>query len=180
MRAAGVVSARLNPRWLVFHAATRPGWHRCAVPVATDQKPCGQWARIGPEASASGAEPATVAPAAARPARPQAAAAAIPRAENARAHVQLALGQVAMPHEQLLQLEQRFVVVAEGSTAAEAVTLAERHRPQIMTLDLSMGESGLDVIAPIRAASPETRIIILTASGARRQPRIWHPLRPHI
>lgn len=67
---------------------------------------------------------------------------------------------------QLLELEPRFEVVAEGATAAEAVDLAQRHEPDILLLDLSMADSGLDGIEPIHSASPDTKVVILTASDA--------------
>jgi two-component system, NarL family, nitrate/nitrite response regulator NarL len=67
---------------------------------------------------------------------------------------------------QLLELNDRFRVVAEAGSVSEAIALAQTHKANIVTLDLSMGESGLDAIVPLRSQSPETRIIVLTASDA--------------
>ena len=67
---------------------------------------------------------------------------------------------------QLLALEERFRIVAEGSSTEDAIRLCRQYQPHILTLDLSMGESGLDAIGPVREASPNTRIIALTASDA--------------
>lgn len=67
---------------------------------------------------------------------------------------------------QLLQLEERFRVVAEGGSIDDALTLTERLRPQVLLLDLSMDGDGLDVIGPIIKGSPGTQIVVLTASDA--------------
>jgi DNA-binding NarL/FixJ family response regulator len=63
----------------------------------------------------------------------------------------------------VLESEPGFVVVAEASTGAEALELAERLRPDVAVLDISMpGESGLRVAAELRWRSPETRALILS------------------
>ncbi len=63
----------------------------------------------------------------------------------------------------VLESEPGFVVVAEASTGAEALELAERLRPDVAVLDISMpGESGLRVAAELRRRSPETRALILS------------------
>jgi two-component system, NarL family, response regulator DevR len=55
-------------------------------------------------------------------------------------------------------------VVAEGGTAAEAVEAVERHRPDVVILDIRMpGESGLDACRTITERFPETRVIVLTS-----------------
>jgi DNA-binding NarL/FixJ family response regulator len=54
-------------------------------------------------------------------------------------------------------------VVGEGSTADEAVALAESERPDVFVMDLSLiGEGGISATQRIRSVSPETRVVILT------------------
>ncbi|HEX2220207.1 MAG TPA: response regulator transcription factor [Gemmatimonadales bacterium] len=63
----------------------------------------------------------------------------------------------------VLESEPGFVVVAEASTGAEALELAESLRPDVAVLDISMpGESGLRVAAELRRRSPQTRALILS------------------
>lgn len=60
-------------------------------------------------------------------------------------------------------------VVAEASNGAEAVSLAERHRPDVALLDIRMGEvDGLEAARRIRERSPDTSVVILTAYDDRR------------
>lgn len=54
-----------------------------------------------------------------------------------------------------------FEVVAETGDADEAVTLARRHTPDVVVLDIGLkARSGLDVLPDIRAAGP--RVVILS------------------
>ncbi|HEU5169785.1 MAG TPA: response regulator transcription factor [Gemmatimonadales bacterium] len=63
----------------------------------------------------------------------------------------------------VLEREPGFEVVAEAATGAEAVSLAEAHRPDVVVLDISMpGESGLQTAARIRRTLPETRVLMLS------------------
>jgi DNA-binding NarL/FixJ family response regulator len=55
-------------------------------------------------------------------------------------------------------------VVSEASSAMEAVRLAAQILPDVIVLDIGLpGCSGLDAIAPLRQASPKSRILILSA-----------------
>lgn len=55
-------------------------------------------------------------------------------------------------------------VVGAASSGAEAVQLARRHRPDVVLLDVRLGdEDGLDAIGPLRAAAPGVRVLILSA-----------------
>jgi PAS domain S-box-containing protein len=66
-----------------------------------------------------------------------------------------------------LHLSGRFRVMAEGATGREAVELAAAHRPAALVLDASMPDmDGLDAIAGIRAASPTTKIVMLSGFDA--------------
>ena len=54
-------------------------------------------------------------------------------------------------------------VVSEAASAMEAVRQAREIRPDVMVLDIGLpGCSGLDAIAPLREASPKSRILILS------------------
>jgi DNA-binding NarL/FixJ family response regulator len=55
-------------------------------------------------------------------------------------------------------------VVAQAADGRRAVELAAEHRPDIVILDLSMpGLNGLDATRQVLAASPSSRVLILTA-----------------
>ncbi|MFW8584520.1 response regulator [Rhizobium beringeri] len=57
-----------------------------------------------------------------------------------------------------------FVVVGEGASADDAAMLAASHRPDVLLLDLSMPGGGIDAISEILARSPQTKVLMLTAS----------------
>ncbi|TCK20792.1 LuxR family two component transcriptional regulator [Pseudonocardia endophytica] len=57
-------------------------------------------------------------------------------------------------------------VVATAPDAPAAVRIAAAVRPDVVLMDLNLGEtSGVGAIAEIMAARPETRILVLSASG---------------
>ncbi len=61
--------------------------------------------------------------------------------------------------------EAGFDVVGEADSAETAVAQAEEHHPDIVLLDVLMpGLSGLDVVEKIAAASPSSRVVLLTGS----------------
>lgn len=63
----------------------------------------------------------------------------------------------------VLEREPGFEVVAEAANGSEVLQLAERHRPDVAVLDISMpGESGIQVAAQLRQRLPDTRILILS------------------
>jgi DNA-binding NarL/FixJ family response regulator len=54
-------------------------------------------------------------------------------------------------------------VVGEATTAAEAVAVAGAHQPDVFVMDLGLrGESGIEATRRVRAASPGTRVLVLT------------------
>jgi two-component system, NarL family, nitrate/nitrite response regulator NarL len=63
----------------------------------------------------------------------------------------------------LSQIED-FVVVGEGASADNATTLAASHRPDVLLLDVSMPGGGIDAISEIMSRSPQTKVLMLTAS----------------
>lgn len=66
----------------------------------------------------------------------------------------------------ILGLQPDMKVVAEASNGEEACALFEKHKPDIMLLDLRMPKKdGLETVKTIRAKRPDARIIILTTYG---------------
>ncbi len=60
-----------------------------------------------------------------------------------------------------LRLSGLFDVVGEGANGSDAVALAERHRPRLMLLDVSMPETdGLQALPRILEVSPDTRVVL--------------------
>ncbi|MCF7550321.1 response regulator transcription factor [Pseudonocardia sp. WMMC193] len=62
--------------------------------------------------------------------------------------------------------ERGLDVVATAADAGAAVRIAPAVRPQVVLMDLNLGEtSGVEAITGIVAKLPETRILVLSASG---------------
>ena len=63
-----------------------------------------------------------------------------------------------------LDLEGDLQVVGEADTAAEAVTLVERLRPQLVLLDVRLPDaSGMEACRRLLAVAPDIRILVLTS-----------------
>ena len=63
----------------------------------------------------------------------------------------------------MLATSEDFTLVGEATHGAEAVTLAEQLRPDVVLMDLRMpGMDGLEAIAQIRASFPDVAVVILT------------------
>jgi len=63
----------------------------------------------------------------------------------------------------LLDAEPGIEVVAEAGDVENAIRYVRGHRPQVLILDLNMpGRASLEAMPDIAAASPETRIVVLT------------------
>lgn len=61
----------------------------------------------------------------------------------------------------LLESTERFQVVGDSSDAREGIALVAELKPDIVILDIAMrGLSGLDAVAPIKQASPRTRVLM--------------------
>lgn len=67
---------------------------------------------------------------------------------------------------QTLRAEADIDVVAQATTAAEAVRLTSEHLPDIVLLDITIPGGGLNAAQRIAATSPVTKIVMLTASEA--------------
>ncbi len=66
----------------------------------------------------------------------------------------------------LLEAEPGLAVVGEVGTGEEGIELAARHRPDVVIMDLSMpGMGGLEATRQIVAATPGTRVLVLTMHG---------------
>lgn len=64
---------------------------------------------------------------------------------------------------QALELQGDIAVVAQASNGAEAVELAQQHRPDVVLLDINMPElDGVEATRQITTTLPETGVIILT------------------
>jgi two-component system response regulator NreC len=63
----------------------------------------------------------------------------------------------------LLETEPGHEVLAEAATAEDALRFVRAHRPSVLVLDLNMpGRPSLEVLPEIRAAAPETGVVVLT------------------
>ena len=64
----------------------------------------------------------------------------------------------------ILAEEADIEVVGEAGTAEEAVELAGRGQPDVLVMDLGLPDaSGIAATAAVRQASPDTRVLVLTA-----------------
>jgi Response regulator containing a CheY-like receiver domain and an HTH DNA-binding domain len=64
----------------------------------------------------------------------------------------------------LLERRPEFSVVAQAGTVAEAIAAAQRHRPDLVVMDVRLPDgSGVEACREIRAEMPETRVVMLTS-----------------
>ncbi|HEX7173026.1 MAG TPA: response regulator transcription factor [Candidatus Limnocylindria bacterium] len=64
----------------------------------------------------------------------------------------------------LLDRREGFEVVAQAGTVAEAVSAAARFEPDLVVMDVRLPDgSGIEACREIRAARPDTRVIMLTS-----------------
>jgi DNA-binding NarL/FixJ family response regulator len=67
--------------------------------------------------------------------------------------------------EQLLDGDNRFVVVGRGADGDEAVRLCEERSPDIVLMDIGMpGRDGIDATHAIHARDPDQHVVIYTGS----------------
>jgi DNA-binding NarL/FixJ family response regulator len=65
--------------------------------------------------------------------------------------------------KQLLAGQAEFTLVAEASTAAEAQNAAQRFAPEVLVVDLALGQDdGTELIRWFRTQHPTTRILVLS------------------
>jgi DNA-binding NarL/FixJ family response regulator len=76
----------------------------------------------------------------------------------------------------LLEAEGDIAVAATAGDGREAIQLAKQHQPHVAVLDISMpGLNGIEATRQIRAASPETQVVILSIHSTAEQ--IYHAIR---
>jgi two-component system, NarL family, response regulator DevR len=64
----------------------------------------------------------------------------------------------------LIERQPDMEVVAEAATSTEAVTKAVAHKPDVVVMDIRLGNgSGIDACREIVAQLPETKVIMLTS-----------------
>lgn len=64
---------------------------------------------------------------------------------------------------QALNKEENFVVIAEADSGKEAVSLARKHNPDLVLIDISMpGLNGMEATRQILAANPKIRVLALS------------------
>jgi DNA-binding NarL/FixJ family response regulator len=64
----------------------------------------------------------------------------------------------------LLDRRAGFEVVAQAGTVAESIALAGRYEPDLVIMDVRLPDgSGIEACREIRAARPETRVVMLTS-----------------
>jgi two-component system, chemotaxis family, chemotaxis protein CheY len=60
--------------------------------------------------------------------------------------------------------EAGWEVVGEATNGAEAISLYQQHRPDLVTMDLVMPVmGGLEALRQIRALDPQARVVVVTA-----------------
>lgn len=66
----------------------------------------------------------------------------------------------------IIEQSDEYEVVGEASNGREAINEAEKHQPDIITLDITMPEmDGIQAVKEILRVSPKTRIIMVSAMG---------------
>jgi DNA-binding NarL/FixJ family response regulator len=68
----------------------------------------------------------------------------------------------------VLESDADLTVIAEAENGSDTLAQAERARPDVVLLDLTMpGATGLDVVRRLRARLPETKVLILSVHDDR-------------
>jgi DNA-binding NarL/FixJ family response regulator len=63
----------------------------------------------------------------------------------------------------IIESDPEFVVVAEASSGAEAIEVAEQQRPDVAVMDIAMKElNGIEASTQIQRRSPDTAVLILS------------------
>ena len=63
-----------------------------------------------------------------------------------------------------LRAAPEMIVVAEARDASRAVRLAREHQPELVVIEVALPGGGLEAVREIKAISPATRVVLLTAS----------------
>jgi len=66
----------------------------------------------------------------------------------------------------IIEQFEEYEVVGEASNGLEAIEVAKKYQPDILTLDITMPEmDGIQAVKEILKVSPKTRIIMVSAMG---------------
>jgi DNA-binding NarL/FixJ family response regulator len=72
--------------------------------------------------------------------------------------------------ERILNHADDIQVVGTAADGADAIALAERERPDVVLMDLSMpGVDGVDATRSLTATQPEVKVVVLTSFGDQRR-----------
>ena len=70
----------------------------------------------------------------------------------------------------IIEKQEYYKVEGEGTTGNEAVKLASRFKPDILTLDITMPNmDGIEAVSEILKVSPDTKIIMISAMGQEKK-----------
>lgn len=76
----------------------------------------------------------------------------------------------------MLEEDPRFEIVGEADNGAEAIALAETMNPDLVVIDLHMPQiDGLTAIPRIRAAAPDSKIVVTSGSAPEWTPASTDP-----
>jgi two-component system chemotaxis response regulator CheY len=66
-------------------------------------------------------------------------------------------------------LEHRYQVVAEAANGEEALALYTQHKPDFVTLDITMPQlNGIETLARLMYSYPDALVVIVSAVGQRK------------
>lgn len=72
--------------------------------------------------------------------------------------------------KKIIEKKEYYKVEGEGTTGTEAVKLALRFKPDILTLDITMPNmDGIEAVSEILKVSPDTKIIMISAMGQEKK-----------
>lgn len=67
----------------------------------------------------------------------------------------------------LLTRDDRFEVVCEANDGMEALELADKHRPDVVLLDIAMPRlDGLQTLPALKKKHPDMKVVVLSSFGA--------------
>lgn len=68
--------------------------------------------------------------------------------------------------KKMIEEVEEFTVIGEGCNGYDAIEQAKKHKPDIMTLDITMPDmDGIRAVKEVVKESPDTKIIMVSAMG---------------